>query len=89
MRASVPYTRVLDEHRMPGAKWFEGARLNYAEHAFLHAASDRAAIIARSEARGAFERFDLPDQRLAAVPSHLGEGAQAIALVAERELCSA
>ena len=38
---------------MPGAKWFEGARLNYAEHAFLHAVPDRPAILARSEARGA------------------------------------
>ena len=27
-----PYLRVLDQRAMPGAKWFEGSRLNYAEH---------------------------------------------------------
>jgi acetoacetyl-CoA synthetase len=32
VRASRPYERVLDSHRMPGARWFEGARLNYAEN---------------------------------------------------------
>jgi acetoacetyl-CoA synthetase len=48
IRASAPYARVLDERKMPGAKWFEGARLNYAEHAFLHGSPDRPAILARS-----------------------------------------
>ena len=28
IRSSAPYARVLEAHRMPGAKWFEGARLN-------------------------------------------------------------
>ena len=32
VRASVPYERVLGERSMPGAEWFAGARLNYAEH---------------------------------------------------------
>ncbi|MBB6093466.1 acetoacetyl-CoA synthetase [Povalibacter uvarum] len=32
-----PYTQVLDARRMPGAKWFQGATLNYAEHALRHA----------------------------------------------------
>jgi len=27
-----PYLRVLDRRAMPGGKWFEGSRLNYAEH---------------------------------------------------------
>ena len=34
--ASVPYTRVLDARTMAGARWFQGARLNYAEHALRH-----------------------------------------------------
>jgi acetoacetyl-CoA synthetase len=51
IRASAPYTRVLDERKMPGARWFEGARLNYAEHAFRHASSAHPAIIALSEVR--------------------------------------
>ncbi len=51
VRASAPYSRVLDGRKMPGAKWFEGARLNYAEHAFRHASPDRPALIVRSESR--------------------------------------
>ena len=27
----APYSRVLDSRRMPGARWFPGALLNYAE----------------------------------------------------------
>ena len=32
VRAHAPYEQVIDEVRMPGARWFAGARLNYAEH---------------------------------------------------------
>jgi acetoacetyl-CoA synthetase len=32
VRASAPYERVLASREMPGARWFEGARLNYAEN---------------------------------------------------------
>ncbi|HWX52009.1 MAG TPA: acetoacetate--CoA ligase [Solirubrobacteraceae bacterium] len=32
VRASRPYERVLSSERMPGARWFEGAELNYAEN---------------------------------------------------------
>jgi len=51
---SKPYSRVLDSHGMPGAKWFEGAELNLAEQVFrFHhgAGADRPAIISRSELR--------------------------------------
>jgi acetoacetyl-CoA synthetase len=34
VRFSTPPQRVLGERQMPGAKWFPGARLNYAEHIF-------------------------------------------------------
>jgi acetoacetyl-CoA synthetase len=30
--SSSPYLRVLDRRAMPGAKWFEGSLVNYAEH---------------------------------------------------------
>ena len=57
VRASTPYRRVLDAHKMPGARWFEGAQLNYAEHALRHAAANtdagRPAIVSRSELRPA------------------------------------
>ena len=53
--AHSPYTRVLDARRMPGARWFEGATLNYAEHALAGArrpdAATRPAIVFRSETR--------------------------------------
>jgi acetoacetyl-CoA synthetase len=35
VRASKPFERVLDSHRMPGASWFSGAELNYAENVLL------------------------------------------------------
>ncbi|HEY2310417.1 MAG TPA: acetoacetate--CoA ligase, partial [Gaiellaceae bacterium] len=34
VQASEPYERVLTSHEMPGAEWFPGARLSYAEHVF-------------------------------------------------------
>ena len=36
---------------MPGARWFEGATLNYAEAVFARAAADRPALLAASERR--------------------------------------
>ncbi len=30
----TPFSRVLDDARMPGARWFEGAQVNYAERVF-------------------------------------------------------
>jgi len=53
IRHSTPYQRVLDSHKMPGAKWFEGARLNLAEQMFRFHRDDgeRPAIISRSELR--------------------------------------
>ena len=51
IKSSAPYTRVLAERRMPGTKWFEGARLNYAEHALRYATSERPALCFQSEIR--------------------------------------
>ena len=39
VRASRPYERVLSSRAMPGASWFEGAELNYAENMLLGPAS--------------------------------------------------
>ena len=36
VRFSTPPTRALAGAAMPGAEWFPGARLNYAEHALRH-----------------------------------------------------
>lgn len=40
---------VLSSHEMPGARWFEGATLNYAEHALRNRTPDGAALVYRSE----------------------------------------
>lgn len=47
--ASVPYQTVLAERTMPGAQWFVGARLNYAENLFRHRASTNPAILYQAE----------------------------------------
>ena len=41
--ADEPYTEVLADQSMPGARWFPGTRLNYAEHALRAALGDRLA----------------------------------------------
>ena len=41
VQASQPYERVLAERAMPGAEWFPGARLNYAEHVLRDGAAGR------------------------------------------------
>ncbi len=49
VQASSPYERVLGDRAMPGAQWFSGARLNYAEHIFRHCGTDTAALMFASE----------------------------------------
>ena len=49
--ASEPYERVLTTREMPGARWFPGARLSYAEHVLRGRASDEVAIRHASELR--------------------------------------
>lgn len=49
IKASVPYQQVIDDvTKMPGAKWFQGARLNFAEN-LLRYRDDRTALIFRGE----------------------------------------
>lgn len=49
VKSATPYRCVLEERKMPGAKWFPGATLNYAEHVFRNERSDRPALLFRSE----------------------------------------
>ncbi|QDI90376.1 acetoacetate--CoA ligase [Salicibibacter halophilus] len=51
IQANPSYKRILESDGVPFAKWFEGAKLNYAEHAFRHARPDETAIISKSEIR--------------------------------------
>jgi acetoacetyl-CoA synthetase len=51
VRATRPYERVLGRREMPGAEWFPGAELSYAEHVFRDKPDDRVAIVEASELR--------------------------------------
>ena len=50
IQASSPAQRVLGRRTMPGAEWFPGARLNYAQHALRHECAGRDALLYASEA---------------------------------------
>jgi acetoacetyl-CoA synthetase len=53
IRAHTPPERVLGSREMPGAEWFPGATLNYAEHMLgLDEDLDRVALISLSQTRG-------------------------------------
>jgi acetoacetyl-CoA synthetase len=69
---------VLASRAMPGASWFPGAQLNYAEHAFRGRADDALAIVAGGEARADAEWTwgELHEQtrRIAAGLRRLGVG---------------
>jgi acetoacetyl-CoA synthetase len=61
VRAHTPYERVLGRREMPGAEWFPGATLNYAEHAVgllddPDSDADEVAVLGYSQTR---ERVEL------------------------------
>jgi acetoacetyl-CoA synthetase len=49
VRSSAPAECVLRSRKMPGAEWFPGARLNYAEHALRHERPNATAVLHLSE----------------------------------------
>lgn len=51
VQSKTPYHSVLTERKMPGAKWFNGATINYTEHIFRNKTDQRPAIIHSSEMR--------------------------------------
>jgi acetoacetyl-CoA synthetase len=53
VRSSAPYSAALADARMPGAQWFPGARLNWAEHALRLAGRGEqdVVVIGRSQTR--------------------------------------
>jgi acetoacetyl-CoA synthetase len=46
---SAPYGKVLSQHTMPGARWFQGAKLNYTEQVFRSMNADHPALLYQSE----------------------------------------
>jgi acetoacetyl-CoA synthetase len=49
IQASAPHTCVLGERTMPGAEWFPGARLNYAQHVLRNERPGADALLFTSE----------------------------------------
>ena len=78
LRSPTPHRAVLAEERMPGARWFEGARFNYARQVFRHVDKAHAAgfpaIVARNE-KGAQQELSWPELRrqAASLALHLRE----------------
>lgn len=78
IRASRPYEQVIDDvEKMPGAEWFRGARMNFAEN-LLRYRDDRTALIFKGEGRPLSRTSyrELHDEvaRLAAALKQLGLG---------------
>jgi acetoacetyl-CoA synthetase len=56
IRAHAPYERALARRQMPGAEWFPGTLLNYAEHLVGRDEDrDRIAVVTRSQTRPGIE----------------------------------
>jgi len=51
IEAARPYERVLGRREMPGAEWFPGSELSYAQHIFRGHADDGVALLHASELR--------------------------------------
>jgi acetoacetyl-CoA synthetase len=56
VQASSPYECVIASRKMPGAEWFPGARINYAEHIFRKRRADAPAMLYSGEDRNLDER---------------------------------
>jgi acetoacetyl-CoA synthetase len=55
VHSATPYDAVLPDAEMPGARWFPGATLNFAEHVFRAADPSRPALIFVEEGAGPVE----------------------------------
>ena len=53
VESDTPYSEVVTSHEMPGARWFVGSRVNYAEHMLRRerVAPDEVAVLHSSETR--------------------------------------
>lgn len=74
VHSSTPYHQVLSSRRMPGARWFEGACLNYAQHCFRYVVPNKTAIIFQSEHKG-YQEFTWEEllRKTASVANYLKE----------------
>jgi acetoacetyl-CoA synthetase len=78
LASPTPHRQVLAQPAMPGARWFEGAQVNYARQVFRHVdaahAAGFAAIISRNE-KGEQRELSWPELRrqVASLALHLKE----------------
>ncbi|MES3013791.1 MAG: acetoacetate--CoA ligase [Pseudomonadota bacterium] len=70
LQSPTPYAAVLEAELMPGARWFPGAQVNYAQHLFSHAdkahAAGHPAIVFQNEAMqacGEMQQISWPELR--------------------------
>ena len=70
LQSPMPYSAVLERATMPGARWFPGAQLNYAQHLLSHAdlshAAGHPAMVFADEAmlaRGELQELSWPELR--------------------------
>jgi len=66
----TPYRQVLSGLDMPGARWFEGATLNYAEHIFRMKNAERPALLFQNERQGLQEMSWAELERQTAAMAH-------------------
>jgi acetoacetyl-CoA synthetase len=72
VRSSAPHTAVLESRVMPGARWFPGARLNFAEHVLAQERPGEAALLAVGETAPLREvRWEDFTRQVRAVATHL------------------
>ncbi|CAA9482400.1 MAG: Acetoacetyl-CoA synthetase [uncultured Solirubrobacterales bacterium] len=72
--ASKSYETVLERRVMPGARWFSGAELNYAEHVLRRTRGAETAVIAASELRARSETsWDELEEQVARAAAALRE----------------
>jgi len=83
IESATPYARVLSDRVMPGARWFEGATVNYAGHILRVATDpanrDRIALVGRSQTR---DRTEMTYGELAAAVARCRAGLQRLGVVA-------
>jgi acetoacetyl-CoA synthetase len=76
LRSPTPHSAVLADNRMPGARWFPGAQVNYARQVLRHVeaahAAGQPAVISRNE-KGRHRELSWPELRrqVAALALHL------------------
>ena len=71
VKSHKPYERVLADRSMPGAQWFPGAEINYAEHALARRDGHIALVYRHEDGSGGEMRYDELYRAVASVAAGL------------------